>query len=152
MAIVIEPWRIPEEGQAISGEESPDALDLGPVRDMRPDGPIRYALQAQFVSGELIVTGRVEVALSLLCSRCGDPLVVTAAEPAFSAVLDVPDPHQRVDLTAEVRESIILAFPSYPLCTPACRGLCGRCGANLNKNKCRCPKPADEHWGAFDAL
>jgi uncharacterized protein len=152
MAITVEPWRIPEEGQSICGEEPAESLALESDSLVKPRGAIRYDLHLQFVSGELVADGTVEVPVGLACSRCGKALRQTVREPAFSCVIEVENKHAPVDLTNEVRESIILALPMFPLCQEACRGLCSRCGADLNETACRCKKPAGEGWGAFDAL
>jgi uncharacterized protein len=41
-------------------------------------------------------------------------------------------------LTPLIREQMILALPTRPLCQEDCRGLCPRCGANLNERDCGC--------------
>lgn len=46
--------------------------------------------------------------------------------------------HDEVDLSPLVDEAIILALPTRPLCKDECRGLCPRCGANLNVDTCNC--------------
>ena len=43
-----------------------------------------------------------------------------------------------IDITDDVRQSIILALPLKPICTDNCRGLCAVCGNNLNIRKCNC--------------
>ena len=54
---------------------------------------------------------------------------------------------------APVREALILSMPIKPLCRPDCRGLCPRCGENLNVSSCTCgPQPEDPRWGALRAL
>jgi uncharacterized protein len=37
-----------------------------------------------------------------------------------------------------VWEEIVLNAPSKYLCKEECEGLCPRCGANLNREACRC--------------
>jgi uncharacterized protein len=44
----------------------------------------------------------------------------------------------RIDLDALLAEQIYLALPLKPLCRDDCRGLCSRCGANLNIAECGC--------------
>ena len=44
-----------------------------------------------------------------------------------------------IDLTPLVHEQAILSLPTRPLCAEDCRGLCSRCGANLNVATCDCP-------------
>jgi uncharacterized protein len=50
-----------------------------------------------------------------------------------------------IDLTPLVHEQAILALPTRPLCGEGCRGLCPRCGANLNAGPCGCPAPPPDH-------
>jgi uncharacterized protein len=40
---------------------------------------------------------------------------------------------RRLDLGGEARESLLLALPLAPHCREDCRGLCPRCGADLNE-------------------
>ena len=44
----------------------------------------------------------------------------------------------QVDLSPLIREQIILALPTRPLCRESCRGLCPQCGVNLNFQPCAC--------------
>ena len=43
-----------------------------------------------------------------------------------------------IDLKQVATEQIYLELPMKPLCQPACRGLCPRCGGNLNAGECAC--------------
>jgi len=45
---------------------------------------------------------------------------------------------RRLDLGEEVRETLLLELPIAPHCREDCRGLCSRCGADLNQGPCRC--------------
>lgn len=52
-----------------------------------------------------------------------------------------------LDLTEFLRQNIILALPSAPLCSPDCKGLCPICGKNLNEGECQCSKQRiDPRW------
>ena len=44
-----------------------------------------------------------------------------------------------LDLAAVCWEEFVLALPPTPLCQEGCKGLCARCGANLNAGPCGCP-------------
>jgi uncharacterized protein len=46
---------------------------------------------------------------------------------------------EQVDLKPVVREQIYLNVPRYAHCKADCRGLCPRCGINLNQTRCSCP-------------
>ena len=43
-----------------------------------------------------------------------------------------------LDLSPLLREQIILALPTRPLCDDSCKGLCPTCGLNLNVESCSC--------------
>jgi uncharacterized protein len=47
-----------------------------------------------------------------------------------------------VDLTEVLRQEILLHFPLIPVCSKGCKGLCPKCGIDLNKKQCDC-KPED---------
>jgi uncharacterized protein len=65
--------------------------------------------------------------------------------------LVVEDEH--LDTEPLIAEQILLEVPMKPLCTPECRGLCPRCGADRNLTPDCCEEPAgDERWEALGAL
>ena len=43
-----------------------------------------------------------------------------------------------INLAPLLREQVMLALPTRPLCRENCRGLCGGCGVNLNDEPCVC--------------
>lgn len=61
-----------------------------------------------------------------------------------------PGVHE-LDLRPVVREQWLLAAPGFLECRPDCRGLCPRCGADLNAGPCACPPATDARWGALRA-
>ena len=46
---------------------------------------------------------------------------------------------RKLDLTDQARESVLLELPIAPHCRDDCKGLCPRCGADLNEGPCGCP-------------
>jgi len=59
----------------------------------------------------------------------------------------------RYDLFPRVREELILEMPIKLLCREDCKGLCSKCGADLNKGACECPgEPVDRRWGPLRNL
>ena len=147
-----------EEGRRFRGALAPAVLELPDSPDVRVDGSVCYDLTARLVSGDLLVQGTLDVGVVFRCSRCLEDFPFAVHEPAFDAVYDeeqvagAADETQCVDLTAEARESILVAFPSCPVCRPECRGLCPHCGINRNEGGCECRPPAESRWGALDAL
>jgi uncharacterized protein len=49
---------------------------------------------------------------------------------------------RRLDLREEAREALLLELPIAPRCRVECRGLCPRCGADLNEGPCGCEPDA----------
>jgi len=52
-----------------------------------------------------------------------------------------------IDLTEDIRQTIMLAVPLKLLCREECKGLCPRCGTNLNHEMCSCQvETENSHW------
>jgi uncharacterized protein len=106
------------------------------------------------------------------CARCLDPVrhdlsgdfdllfrpLGVDAGPADRA-LGAPETeigyYQEGGLVIEdvLREQVLLTLPVRTLCRPDCKGLCPRCGRNLNAERCSCEAaPADERWSALSDL
>jgi len=43
-----------------------------------------------------------------------------------------------IDLSDDVKESFLLELPARVLCSEDCKGLCPKCGQNLNEVECNC--------------
>ncbi len=53
----------------------------------------------------------------------------------------------KIDFDNDVREFAILSIPMKKLCKEDCKGLCSRCGADLNFEQCSCAKDdIDPRW------
>jgi len=150
--MIVDFARIPPEGASFEGEDEAAILDLGEEAESRPEGPVKYRLKVQAVSNELIVNGELSADMSFRCSKCGDFFGARVQEPGFKCVREIEDEGECVDLTGDIREAMILAFPSYPQCNKECRGLCPQCGTNLNKGQCGCEPPKDVRWTELDSL
>ena len=51
-----------------------------------------------------------------------------------------------LELADLAAEQFSLALPMKPLCTEECRGLCPRCGADLNRFPCACRVESNGRW------
>ena len=129
--------------------------------------PMAVRLEVQQVGEDILVRGRFAGAVGLECRRCLVPVTVEVDEPVsalFRPDLDpaeaeaqevytFPSRARELDLAPAVREQVMLAVPKYAVCQNACRGLCPRCGANLNIEECRCSvDEPDERWAALRKL
>jgi uncharacterized protein len=142
---------IPPEGETLSGVEPASIMELDEP-DVRFEHEIEYKFLAQIQDNALLVTGQLSTSATLFCSRClqvfEQPLRVR--QFVFHKELQGED---FVDLTANLREDIILELPQRVLCTQGCKGLCPHCGKDLNKASCRCKKSeGDLRWQALDDL
>jgi uncharacterized protein len=55
-----------------------------------------------------------------------------------------------IDLTDDVRQTILLSVPLKLLCRRDCKGLCARCGKDLNSGPCSCPgEESDSRWASL---
>jgi uncharacterized protein len=107
---------------------------------------------------EVEMQGHLKANLSLTCDRCLVPYdfdVDTKLQVLFKTVssefkhlkeleCDVEDldtvilDEPVIDLNDVLRQQLYLALPLKSLCLEQCRGICARCGENLNFAECRC--------------
>jgi len=45
-----------------------------------------------------------------------------------------------IPLNQDIRAEIIMDYPIKPLCKTDCRGICSKCGTDLNEQECECNK------------
>ncbi|MBR2940694.1 MAG: DUF177 domain-containing protein [Kiritimatiellae bacterium] len=136
--LIIDASRIAPEGEVLEGEVGCVDLD---EEFVKPFGGVRYRLTAQLFGTELLVRGDLEQDFDLVCSRCGKDFDDTIKVGGFTVSHEIDEKSPKVDLTEDLRESIILALPTYPVCAEACPGI---------KQKVEIPQ--DDRWGALDGL
>ncbi len=111
-------------------------------------------------------SGQMELTLQMPCSRCMEPVRVPLKlqfEQRFIqsrelAGLETDDDAEAeafdgtmLDLTEFIDGEISLGIPMKVLCKPDCKGLCPKCGHNLNEGPCGCDL-SDEGSPAWDSL
>jgi uncharacterized protein len=112
--------------------------------------------------GRFYFSGRMDGAVQADCRRCLAPATAPVSEElhlvfaesgdeeAEDSDVYMLDPRsQTVDLRPAVREQWVLAAPVFVLCREDCKGLCPRCGADLNEGPCRCEPETDPRWAAL---
>ena len=153
--LIVDVARLDEGGEQYTGELAESVLDIGKSEVLRPVGGIHYDLFVQQLGTELLVRGTLRQELECVCVRCGKSFTSEAEEPEFTESFEIKPETEFMDLTEAVRQAIILALPGYPVCKESCKGLCMKCGANLNNGPCKCTSTGgqdDSRWGALDAL
>lgn len=131
---------------------APAGLGLGLIGV--PEGSdLHLDLRLESVTEGVLVSGNVTSLAEGECSRCLRPI---STELAVTVQELFAYPDSTTDATAEedevgrlqgdlidleptVRDAVVLALPSRPLCRPDCPGLCPECGAHWDD------LPADHH-------
>jgi len=148
---------ITEEVKRLAFDEPTAELNLvleqGPTQDYEFVGPAHVTITYYRAGQDIFLSGRVVAQVEGQCARCLEAFRFSFDAP-FSYVL-VPKIAPRVELDTEdldlsfyqgdeidvsplVREQVLLALPTRPLCNEACQGLCPVCGANRNSAACNC--------------
>ncbi len=162
---------IPLEGLFFEVEERRGYLEWS--KERYPfQGPLRGWLKIQLMGIRLLVKGEIHASLLLPCSRCleesscrvdvefldeylpleilereGGEVEVSQEKAALSFYGEV------IDTEALYLEKIYLSLPMKPLCSQDCKGLCPRCGINLNQQSCQCHwEEVDPRWEPLKAL
>ncbi len=130
--------------------------DLG-LPDAEWVGTIQGLFDVERTGERISVRGSVSATARLECVRCltvfdrqvQGPLEVFAERAGSGRPRDEQalerDEYMRfhdgrqLDLRDEARETLLLEVPMVPHCREDCRGLCPRCGADLNAGLCGCP-------------
>ena len=136
--LIIDASRVDPEGEEIEGEVA--AVDID-EEFVKPFGGVRYRLTVQVFGTELLVRGHLEQDFDLVCSRCGKDFDDTVRVDEFTASFEVAEKSPEVDVTEEIREAVLLELPNFPLCDENCAGI-----------EQKSELPADDRWGALDAL
>lgn len=151
--MIIELSRVAPGGERLTVEEPADIVDLEPGAGVRLASAPRVSVFVEVFPGQVLVRGAIEAEVVYACARCGREFPAPLRVKDFVRTVPYRDLSESVDLTEDVREDIILNFPSCPVCSPECRGLCFQCGADLNKGPCSCgPRVERSVWSALDGL
>ena len=127
--------------------------------------PVRVEGRVTDNGGYIELCCRADADYSTVCARCLKPVdgslcLDWVKSVAASGTLESEDTDDyviaengRVDVFTPLLEQIILEFPSKVLCSEDCRGLCPRCGKDLNEGDCSCPKKEiDPRWAVLAEL
>jgi len=128
--------RIPPEGLSLKEEISPVELQLN-TDTIEFIGMV--AVNADLFKVTNLVSARVSLSglMRMRCSRC-----LNTFDVELKKNLELNYPVNKldleIDLEPDIREEIILDYPIKPLCHMDCKGLCPKCGINLNEGVCNC--------------
>jgi len=150
-----------ESHAVVVDEDLPATDSVWEEDDPKPDPAVRVSGRLSAAGpGRFYWHGRIEGDVTLECSRClaeahahvADEAHLIFAEPGDEDT-DDPDVYTldpqalELDLRPAIREQWLLAAPSFALCREDCKGMCPRCGADLNAGPHDCSQQeADPRW------
>ncbi len=96
-------------------------------------------IQGQFkkIYNEVISSFKIATRRQINCSRCLAE-VCQVETYSFQKSYQLNKLGIFLDIDQDIREEILLNFSLKVLCSSNCRGLCLKCGRNLNWGKCNC--------------
>jgi len=116
-----------------------ETLDLGFV-DFRYLNPVTLTGAAERTGELVVVRGEMASEIEQICGRCLRGVRRAITTP-FELSYEVGD-HENIDTTGDLRDLLMLNHPDRFLCSENCRGICTKCGKNLNQDTCTCQEPA----------
>lgn len=119
--------------------------------------PVKLKGKIENVAELVSIKAVASVHMDVLCSRCAEDFAmdfeVEIEHGLVQALNNVQDSDEyivvedmKLDLKALTLEDIYFALPSKFLCSEDCKGLCSKCGANLNVSPCSCKKDIDPRF------
>jgi uncharacterized protein len=165
MEIPIE--QVTEEGLVFEFEKSVETFPV--LAEMVANGecefvvPIGTIVRVLRINNIVEIEGDIETSVRLPCCRCLQPFetllksrfALTYMRRATDVIEDTEA--REVELSAEdmgivyfqgekinlkdtIQEQVVMEFPLRALCKHDCKGLCSKCGADLNEDLCDCDR------------
>ena len=116
---------IPMEGIGLSSEEAD-------IRSL-----LNVKAHVEKVDNFIIADTHIKAEFGYFCARCLEELS-SIEERTYKFDFELEPTIEYIDLGEEIRQEIIMANPAKILCSKDCKGICPDCGANLNKEECKC--------------
>jgi uncharacterized protein len=150
-----------EQEQTFSQEESwlGERLAGETQRSFCFTDPIKIRLKLSRAGKVILLRSRIEAKVEWICARCLTPFSKTVTSEFTTSLKPKPDfplaeevelnrqdletdfyEGEEIDVTPLVQDQILLSLPAKAICDEECRGLCARCGQNLNRETCQCPE------------
>ena len=106
--------------------------------------PVAVTGEARNTGGLLELEFTAKTLLDAVCDRCGK-------ENGENDEIELLE-DGRVDAGDLARTAFLLDMDTKTLCSEDCKGLCPRCGADLNLGPCSCKKEADPRLAVLAKL
>lgn len=124
--------------------------------------PVQVRGIVRNMAGALQLEGTASSNLHLTCDRCGKPFQREKIVPLDTLLATELEDEENdeivllegteVDLDELAQTAFILAMDTKNLCSEDCKGLCAKCGADLNLGPCGCKPEVDPRLAALAQL
>ena len=124
--------------------------------------PVLVSGAVRNMADALVLQGAAETTLSLHCDRCLKPFERAMRVPVDTLLAETLEDeendeiilldHGEADLDEVFTTALVLSMDSKQLCSEECKGLCPRCGADLNEGPCACRPEVDPRLAALAQL
>ncbi|HIY22054.1 MAG TPA: DUF177 domain-containing protein [Candidatus Flavonifractor merdigallinarum] len=141
------------------------SMDLSEL-DFFGSHPITHPVQVSGTvsnrAGALVLQGEAVTTLELQCDRCLRAFSQEMRVPVDTLLAETLEDEENdeivlledgaVDLDEVFTTAVVLAMDVKHVCSEDCKGLCARCGANLNDGPCQCRPEMDPRFAALAQL
>ena len=123
--------------------------------------PILASGKVRNMAGVLELTGELSTTLHGVCDRCAGEFTRAVQIPVHAVLVSEEELEQTedewvfgihdgcADLTDIITTAFVLNMESQLLCRPHSKGVCFRCGKNLNEGPCGCKKEPDSRFAVL---
>ena len=151
-------------GASVSFSDRVDLSDLQFGTSWPVTEPVEINGTVRNTADVLIMKGSITTRLHGVCDRCTSEFTQDVEIPVDVVLVEelanedsedewvFPLVADTADLDEIVRTVFVLNMDSKMLCKPDCKGLCCRCGKNLNDGLCGCQKEPDPRFAALRQL
>ena len=121
------------------------------------DKPLRVSGSVRNFGGVVMLDAKVSGEYKAVCDRCGretaygiefefsDGFSKTPEDEDISVLID-----ENIDVSEALFRNVFMNLPMKHICSQDCKGICPKCGTNLNEAQCSCE---DDSWNPqFDIL
>lgn len=126
------------------------------------DKPLDVVGKVYNIGGTLEISAQITGEYTTQCSRCGAEVTEKLSAELFESVDDefsdideecIVVTGNVIDISGSIDACIFGSIPMQFLCREDCKGLCHKCGTDLNKNECNCEEEVyDPRFAIFRKL
>ena len=151
-------------GASLSFSESVDLSDLLFGTCYPVSEPVVIEGTVRNTADVLVMKGEITTRIHGVCDRCASDFTQDVVIPVDVVLVQelsneenedewvFPLEAESADLEDITRTVFVLNMDSKLLCKPDCKGICCRCGKNLNEGPCNCRKEPDPRFAALQQL